>query len=385
MNAEFLRFLASGSPMFQAIGAKCSEAAAITLSCFCTSGVQADPTRYRHQCWTRDLGIAVAPLLEAVGHTAIVATHLNKLAARQEPNGQIPILFLNDVEGWYASKLVREEELKAAGRDRPSFMLERFRAGELWNLTPGTKDSEIIYVIAVLEYVRATGDEEFLKHHQPHIDRAVTYIEKHLVTHEHLVVGCDWRDTMEKALADKTLLTNNALLAHMYCLLNRKGSELSVIDAIRDTFLSGEQVLDYPGETRFDPLGASYAVLYDVATPEHYPKILAGFKSVDTPHGVTIKCRHNPLDEDEAKVIEETDGIVVWPWIAGFTILALLKMGEHAFACEQFIKMTRLKGYREYYDPRTGLGYGAQKQLWSATLYLRNAFALFNPIFFSAS
>jgi GH15 family glucan-1,4-alpha-glucosidase len=35
-----------------------------------------------------------------------------------------------------------------------------------------------------------------------------------------------------------------------------------------------------------------------------------------------------------------------------------------------------LNGFREWYDPATGKGYGAQEQLWSATLFLRAARAL---------
>ena len=64
---------------------------------------------------------------------------------------------------------------------------------------------------------------------------------------------------------------------------------------------------------------------------------------------------------------------VIWPFIHGFAILALLKMGERALADQPFDEYTALSGFWEYYDPKTGKGYGAEEQLWSAALYLRVA------------
>ncbi len=49
-----------------------------------------------------------------------------------------------------------------------------------------------------------------------------------------------------------------------------------------------------------------------------------------------------------------------------------------SFAAAQFTKMLEHKGFREWYDPATGTGYGANEQLWSAVLLLRAADAMFN-------
>ena len=138
----------------------------------------------------------------------------------------------------------------------------------------------------------------------------------------------------------------------------------------------GRALQDYPDAERFDPLGLALAVLNGVVGFESYSAILTAFSSVDSSFGVTIKCRHNPLNAEEAQMIEETDGVVVWPFVVGFVILASLKMQHENFAREQFNKLLMLEGFREYYDPRIGKGYGAAEQLWSATLFMRAKFAI---------
>ncbi len=86
-------------------------------------GVFASPDRYKYQCWTRDLALAVAPLLLEHGRYDIVRAHLRNLCERQRDNGQIPILFLSDEKKW--------REKKVSERGENSFMVGRYDAGEL--------------------------------------------------------------------------------------------------------------------------------------------------------------------------------------------------------------------------------------------------------------
>ena len=146
----------------------------------------------------------------------------------------------------------------------------------------------------------------------------------------------------------------------------------------------GGVLLDYPGCSadargeagRYDPLGGALAVLEGVVGPDAYPALLRCFRGVDSPCGVTIRCKHNPLDAEEAAVIARTDGIVAWPFIVGFAALALGRMAKYSpeageMAREQLGKLLGLAGFREWYDPATGKGHGAREQLWSAALLLR--------------
>jgi hypothetical protein len=350
---------------------KITTATGVLRRCIGEKGVWADPSRYRWQCWTRDLALAIMPALIEIGEAKVVRKHLENLSLQQRQNGQIPILFLDRRLPFLIDKARRS---LSAGRI--SFMLGRYLRNELWNLTPGTKDSEILYVVGMHEYANRTGDRTLLERYRLNIELAVAYIENELMDAEGLVFGCDWRDTMERQLGDTPLLTNNCLLYHAYDLMGEKGKAMDLRDAINNRFWNGVSYLDYPGNDRFDPLGGALAVLYGVSQKGRHESLAASFRSVDTPLGVAIKCRHNPVSSEEKAVIERTDGVVVWPFVVGFSVIALANMGEREMAEEQFRKLSELDGFREWYDPATGQGYGAQEQLWSATLFLRAARAL---------
>ena len=81
--------------------------------------------------------------------------------------------------------------------------------------------------------------------------------------------------------------------------------------------------------------------------------------------------------EKEAKVIDRTDGVVVWPFVVGFSVIAIQKIAKVLppdfgnLAQKQFEAIDSMSDFREWYDPATGKGYGAGEQLWSATLYAR--------------
>lgn len=351
---------------------KVLEARNLLARCIGAHGVWADPTRYRFQCWTRDLVIATMHALFSENRADVVKMHLDNLARRQRSNGQIPILFLDRHLPFLWDKVRRSIRGK-----KMAFMLKRYLAGELWNLTPGTRDSEILWIIGMYEYAERTGDMTLRSKHGHRVIEAFWYVERHLVRNG-LIVGCDWRDTMERQLIDTPLLTNNCLLHRAYALTGQQGKADVLRDRINREFWTGTGYRDFPGNDRFDPLGASFGVLYGIIPEEHYPAVVAGFRSVDTPHGVTIKCRHNAHRPEERGVIERTDGVVVWPFVLGFSVLALIKMGERKLAEEQYRKMLELDGFWEWYDPADGKGYGASAQLWSAALFIRATLALYN-------
>lgn len=344
---------------------KATEALRILRSCLSKgNGIFASPDRYLYQCWTRDVALAVAPLLLSLGETNIVRTHLENLSERQRPNGQIPILFLSDEVAW--------REKKVAERGENSFMVSRYDSGELWNLTPGTKDSEILYVIAMYEYAQATGDYSLLEHYSDTVRHAMTYVEEHNLNTVGLTVGADWRDTMEVYLSDRALLTNNVLLVRAYDLMGEERKAKAQRERVREYFWRNGNCVDYiPDGDRPDPLGIALAVLYDVFPEESGERVRELLHSVDTDYGVTIKCIHNPYAEGEVEVFKRTEGEVIWPFVVGFSVMALKKLGYNHEARALFKKLHDLDGFYEWYDPTDGRGWGAKEQLWSATLYLR--------------
>ncbi len=356
------------------IDRKYKQAENILSRCCGTHGVWADPERYKYQCWTRDFAIAIAPLLSELKMVAMGNVHLGCLSHRiSSYDGKVPILFLDDEKEWLRHKITQ-----SIGRGKIGFMLERYLQGELENLTPGTRDSEICYLLASYQDVAWLDPFPIFKR-----TKARKYIREKLMKNG-LHVGCDWRDTMEKELGDKSLLSNNSILYRALVLRGEYEDcgdiEFAALlkERIIRTFWNGKTFIDYPGSDRFDPFGASLAVLFDVASPEHYGGMIDSFRSVDTPCGVTIKCRHNAYKPEEHEVIERTDGEVVWPFIVGYSILALLKMDEVDFAKEQFEKYASHSGFWEWIDPGTGKGYGAPEQLWSAALFMRVVHAFRN-------
>jgi glycogen debranching enzyme len=69
-------------------------------------------------------------------------------------------------------------------------------------------------------------------------------------------------------------------------------------------------------------------------------------------------------------VVEHGGGVVVWPFVVGYAILALRKIGTAealALAQEQTDKLRNID-CAEWYDPATGKGYGSPAQGWSASL-----------------
>ncbi len=350
---------------------KGKEANELLEQCIGRHGVWAGNGRYAFQNWTRDLAYGSAPCLMELGRAWPVRQHLANLIRGQRENGQIPILFLDGLRGH--ARFVLDKAGKSLRNVELSFMLRRYLRGKLWNLTPGTRDSEIAYLVAIGEY--GDSDTMSLDGHPHAIDRAFDYIERTLMV-DGLVTGADWRDTMHLELADKPLLTNNCLLYRAYQLHGREREAAALRKRIQETHfdhLTGThgRILDYPGNDRFDPLGGAFAVLTGVAEPSDYAWFTEKFQDVDRPFGVTIQCRHNPISKRERQVIEETNGVVTWPFVVGYAVLALLKMGERSLAEAQFAKLSRHEGFREYYHPDTGEGFGEQGQLWSAALYLR--------------
>lgn len=381
------------------------NATRILMSSFGEHGMLAGSgPRYENQCWTRDVSLALFPALYSMctrgmnmpGTTTdktylleIREKHLAQLMERQGPTGAIPILFADNFAELVLSKIGKGKWDGEALVMSDSFVGSRIldgmlgsveahkefkdfpndQEGGLYRLTPGTTDSELMFAYAVYSQKESTGV------HRNHAARAIEYLEDRYVWNG-LHHGADWRDTMEVFFRNKPLLTNNALLYTVYKMSGNVEKAEALKAEIERVLWDGETYLDYPDATRFDPLGGALGVLGGLIPEERYASVLAGFKSVDTPHGVTIECKHNPHQPGEAEVIERTQGVVVWPFVVGFTILAALEMGEHEFALEQFEKFHELDGFAEWYDPRDGSKWGEYEQGWSAALYVRVVEAL---------
>lgn len=136
---------------------------------------RASTGRYNNKCWTRDFCLTICPLLLQQGSRSdidLVGTHLFEIAKRQKPNGKIPILYLDDEKKFLRSKIERVLEQKTM-----SFMLSRYLDDELENLTPHTRDSEVLFIIAVNQFVNQCPDSDKCKILVDSANLALNYVK----------------------------------------------------------------------------------------------------------------------------------------------------------------------------------------------------------------
>lgn len=346
---------------------KIREAKSIVKSCIGDKGVWASPYRYKYQCWTRDFVIAAEDVLLGDNQPIPVKTHLSQLAMRQKSNGQIPIMYLDNIPRWLWIKIrnsIRER--------RVSFLLKAFLSKDgVASLSPWTRDSEILFVLGVLKYADKMKDREFLARLEPNIRLALEYVETTLMK-DGLVRGADWRDTRPD-LDNKCVLTNNCFLYQVYTLLGEHERAKRLKDDLNKKFWTGTYYRDYPGTDEWDTLGNALAILFGVAPLEYASLIFKRAEQLDTPFGYKLNSvTLPPKNSKEAELMERINQYgVIWPFIHGFMILAALKAGDVALAKTQYEKWNKVKGFFEWYDPVSGQGYGSNEQLWSAALYLR--------------
>ena len=351
---------------------KLQQAQEIILGCMSPKGVWASPARYKHQCWTRDFAIATEDALLGFGRNEVVRRHLDELAGRQYSDGRMPIMFIDSPLRWLLLKVWHSIKNR-----RMSFLLRQYFSKDgIGQLSPWTRDSEVLYALAVLQYAEVTKDGAFLAKHVVHIRKAILYVESSLMK-DGLIFGGDWRDT-RLDLTDKFLLTNNCFLYRTYVLLGEEKKAEALKDVINERLWAGAYYRDYMGVEDFDTLGNALAILFAVAPRELLLSIIESAEALDTPYGYKLnKVTLPPKSKEETAVMLRTNQFgVIWPFIHGFMILAALKGGRRDVAERQLAKWSALDGFYEFYDPTTGNGHGSPDQVWSAALYLRVARAL---------
>ncbi len=340
-------------------------------------GIWASRGRYANQLWTRDFALAAAPALKLMGLDDVIREHLEQLIKRQHADGKIPILFLDDPQAFLKAKIDRSIK-----EGKWSFMLKRYmETGGVEDLSPWTKDSEFLFVVALYENTTAEEREKSLAKSFISTSNALDYVKSGLIGNDGLVLGADWRDT-NTWLAEKALLSNNCLLFHAFQLTGCQEEADALKERINQAFWRGATYRDTsdPSDETEDTFGQALGVIHDVIPASRYPAVLESFNLLHTPRGyMSNDCRPNPVTPEERKLLRlkrMKQSFVIWPFIHGYAILALAKMGEMALAQKAFEEYTQLDGFWEYYDPKTGKGYGAREQLWSAALYIRAAAAL---------
>ncbi|AYV81547.1 MAG: glycogen debranching enzyme alpha-1,6-glucosidase [Harvfovirus sp.] len=363
---------------------KTAAALDIVRRCIGEKGIWASTDRYADTCWNRDAALTVIPwLLEAHNQPSeekkipstnidIVVKHLLGIQQRQLENGKVPILFLDNVE-----RFVTKKKEKAIRTGKPSFMLTRHEEGSLENLTPHTRDGELLHILAVNQLLQLVPNIACAKVLKDSADKALSYVENTLLAKSPLVMGADWRDTRED-LNDKCVLTNAVLLKQVYTVLHMKEKEQK-IHAILKTFWNGTYFNDYEGNSSFDVLGNALSILYDVATTDQMELIFTHAIGLTTPYGIKMTEVFLPALSGKEEEIMTRDQAVIWPFVTGFMLLAIVQKGNKMWveiATKEFAKWCALDGFFEWYAISTGEGFGSIEQVWSAAMFLRLNHAL---------
>src|SRR3989344_105288 len=357
-----------------------NEALNVVSRCVGENGIYASTERYSGQYWMRDFAFAGLESLLTLERPDLAKTQLLAIAKRQKRSGKIPMVF--NEGGLNFSRLYKDISLTNWRRMLLKgwlfFKNVLLRKGfDLRDISSWCSDSEILFVISCLEYYKASNDSAFFAKIWPHIERAIIYVEKNLMK-DGLVYGSDWRDVMFH-LADKALLSNNALIYRAYILLGEYGKAERLKDRINGLFWNDSYYIDCLGSKDFDVLGQSLAIIYGIVPAWRNVRIAKKYRELDTKFG--IRANNNIPDKTVAENglhLDTNQYAVIWPFIVGYAILALLEMGEQYLAESQFEKWQNLFGFCEWYDPNNGVGLGGKEQMWSAALYLRAAIALMN-------
>lgn len=153
-------------------------------------------------------------------------------------------------------------------------MLRRYREGELENLTPNTRDSEVLFIITACEFLLQIKNFENNKQYfiiYQAIQKAINYIESNILTNG-LIHGADWRDVRED-LDDKIVLTNACflyrayeLIIELYEILHMDSKHFvyekdNIMNTIHNNFWNGIYFNDYSTCKNFDIYGNSLVIL----------------------------------------------------------------------------------------------------------------------------
>ncbi|XWV25762.1 glycogen debranching enzyme alpha-1,6-glucosidase [Tupanvirus soda lake] len=379
---------------------KKKQAIDIIKSCIGKNGVWASTDRYAYQCWTRDFCIATSYLFlyhEDLKNLPLVQKHLFNIVHKRRDNGKLPILFLDNKLKFLEDKI--DKSIKCG---KKSFMLERYLKGELKDLTPHTRDSEILFISTVCDYLLCYLQYYLYDPLDTHLVKganiSLNYVEKCITTNG-LIHGADWRD-VRLDLDDKTVLTNACLLYQAYTKLtkvyeaimtrvhnyevyfpekcldcyDKKQKAEHVKDQIQKHFWNGTYFVDYPETDKFDLLGNSLAISCGIASDDQRESIFNYVTTLTGPHGIKTTETFLPPLNDKEKEVMDRDGAVIWPFTNGFMLEAMLNSGSDKwinYAVNEFKKWEKLDGFYEWYDIVDGNGYGSVNQVWSAALYLR--------------
>jgi glycogen debranching enzyme len=327
----------------------------IIRKCVGRNGFYASAQLYRKQYWIRDLAYSLEPLLD-LGFVDTVKRQLELTFERQKRSGEAPEMIIERIPSITSQiRLAR-------------ILLER-NPTLLFREIP-TSDSDPLALISIERYSGAQPTEGFKKIYVERMKRVWQHIENNL-TADGLIPDADWRDAMLNYVG-KTSFCNQVLLVAVYRLTGRGEQAESIKRHLNNRFWDDRlgYYQDYPGASQFDSLGHSLALLEDVVPENRVDSVAESLQSASSPFGIRNIWPSYP-ERECGQSPEYYQNSTVWPFIQGYAVTALVKVGRRDLAEKEFQKMTDLPGFNEWHNPSTGRGGGSKDQLWSAAGYVR--------------
>ncbi|MEE9586176.1 MAG: hypothetical protein V3W09_04670 [Nitrososphaerales archaeon] len=329
--------------------------------CIGRNGFYASTQLYQKQYWIRDLAYSLEPLLD-LGYSDIVKRHLEYSLHKQKMTGEIPQRIIQMPPSISGVILL----VKTLLRRNPTLLIRHIP----------TYDSDLLMLISMMKYIEETHDAEFKERYAEQMKNIWRHLDTLLI--DKLLPEADWRDAMLNYVSKK-IFCNQVLLITAYRLAGKK-SEMQEVKRIVNIIFWDENLghyQDYPGSTRFDTLGHSLAILEDIVPKKRIESVIKALQESSTRSGYrNIKPSYSERECGQAP--EYYQNSTVWPFIQGYAIAALVRLGLHDVAEEEFRKFTELSGFNEWYNPSMGPLGGSEGQLWSAAGYIRAHKSLIN-------
>ena len=314
---------------------KALEAKTVIERCEGRRGFFASKDKYRYQYWTRDLAFSFDALMN-LGYKNKVKEQLQLIFSKQKRDGEVP-----------------------SAINPASFV--RYQTYHSW-----TVDSNILAVIMLLQFMEKTGDEivELGK-----VEKLIQFIQGHQDKKTGLVRGADWRDDLH-IYKNKFLFSNQVLLKRMYQIIGSSKQERQIEKSIENIFWNEKlrYYQDFPESNHFDSFGHSLGILYDIIPKKRFGSMLDMFTVSSSLFGLrNVHPVYKNVNQREFTYQNSS----IWPFVHSNFVLTLKKMGEKELAEKQFLILTMLNGFNEWYYPFGGLPKGSKHQLWSAATYLQ--------------
>lgn len=288
--------------------------------------------------WARDLGFAGFGLVE-LGEFEVVKESLEAFLLYQRPSGQFPVkLHATNVLDRYLHSLFK--------REQPTYLPLRPKYITAHNTI--SLDGNAILVIAMLNYARRSGDNEFVKTHWAAMKQTVTWLEIHGLEQDgllHQAAFADWADSI--ARQGRVLYTNVLYWKVLH----------DLAQAAIDYGFNGDQAYftSRAGHLRrsinehfwredlgyfvtnhiFDNLSSSgnlLAIAWDLATPAQAHSILDRMAEFEMGRPIPTRPVHRPYPDHFIAIENRLGGIAnyhtsaAWLWLGAWHVIAAARM-----------------------------------------------------------